>query len=551
MPSSSPQAAGEHRLTSVPIPTTSGGFGSPVAEPFTQQALHLAGQAWRGLQYLLLPLLVLSLWWWASRSELLPANILPAPTTVVDAFVQLLASGQLLDHLGISLCRVVQGAALGVTLGLVLGVAMGASARIEGWIGPTFRMLVQIPAIALIPLLMLLLGIDDSLKLFIMAKACSIPLALIVADGIRSLPRAYVETGRVLCLHRGTYLRRVLVAGVLPSAFTGIRQGVAQVWVALVVVEMMASADGIGYLMTWSRQIFQLDVVLVCIAVIGITGFAIDCAMRLIEARLLRGSLNTALPPSGERRFEWHGLTLPALLLFLWWLSTNQQWVSPLVLVPFEQLFAALADEDIRHSLFSGLLSTFSRLLGGAAIGIMLGLLLGLAMGLSRPVERLLGPSFHGFRQVAILAWVPLMTAWFGAGDLCKLVLVAIAALNPMVMGTYEGVRNAPRQLLEAGEVMGFSRHKRLTHIYLPAAAPAVVTAMQLSLIYAWFAAIGAEYVIGVIAGGIGSVVIAAQGQFRTDVVLIGVTLISIVGIGMNKLLRLTQRHLFPWQPSN
>ena len=150
-------------------------------------------------------------------------------------------------------------------------------------------------------------------------------------------------------------------------------------------------------------------------------------------------------------------------------------------------------------------------------------------------------------RQVAILAWIPLLTAWFGNGDLCKIVFVAIAASKPMVMGTYEGIRSAPAQLVEVGRALCLSRFRMLHKIILPAAAPSIVTAMQLSLIFSWFAAIGAEYVIGVMSGGIGSVVITAQEHFRTDIVLVGVMLISCVGILMNKILRQVPRLLFHW----
>ncbi|WP_051361997.1 ABC transporter permease [Solimonas soli] len=500
-------------------------------------------------QYLSLPLCVLLLWWRASAHAWLPANILPGPQTVFEAFLSLLADGELAAQLGVSLWRVVKGATVGIALGLTLGVALGASKRAERWLGPSFRTLAQIPSIVLIPLFMMLLGIDDSLKLFIMAKACVIPLTLVVSEGIRAIPHAHIELAQALRLRRGTYLRRVVLPGALPAVFTGLRQGVAHVWVALVSVELLASADGIGYLMTWSRQIFQLDIVLVCIAVIGATGFTLDLLMRGLEALVQpgtrRGSASAAGAPA---KMQWQGCALPAALLFLWWLATREHWVSPLVLVPFGQLLDALLDHDVRASLVGGVLSTFGRLLVGASAGIVVGLVLGAAMGLSKHAERIIGPSFHGFRQVAILAWVPLLTAWFGTGDLCKLVFIAIAAAKPMVMGAYEGTRHAPHQFIEVGRVVGLSRWRRLTRIYLPAALPSIVTGLQLSLIFAWFAAIGAEYVIGVISGGIGSVVIAAQEQFRTDVVLLGVTLISLIGIAMNRLLRRGQRRLFRWQ---
>jgi sulfonate transport system permease protein len=246
-----------------------------------------------------------------------------------------------------------------------------------------------------------------------------------------------------------------------------------------------------------------------------------------------------------SRRFR--GLVPPAFLLVLWWQATTHEWVSSLVLVPFEQLGQALLDDEIRRSLIDGLMSTFARLLMGATIGISGGLVLGTAMGLSSIFDRILGPSFHAVRQVAILAWIPLLTAWFGNGDLCKIVFVAIAASKPMVMGTYEGIRSAPAQLVEVGRALCLSRARMLHKIILPAAAPSIVTAMQLSLIFSWFAAIGAEYVIGVMSGGIGSVVISAQEHFRTDIVLVGVIMISCVGIFMNKILRQVPHLLFRW----
>jgi sulfonate transport system permease protein len=239
---------------------------------------------------------------------------------------------------------------------------------------------------------------------------------------------------------------------------------------------------------------------------------------------------------------------VPALVLLLWWAATSHQWVSSLVLVPLGQLLSAAGDPEVRASLLAGVGATFTRLALGGLIGGSAGLLLGTAMGLSRAFDRIMGPSFHAFRQVAIFAWIPLLTAWFGNGHLCKIVFVAVAAAKPVVMGSYEGVRSVDRQYLELGRVLCFSRWRMLRQIVLPAATPALFTALQLSLIFAWFAAIGAEYVIGAMAGGIGSVVMAAQEHLRTDIVLLGVALIAAIGISLNTLLRRLPRVLFRWK---
>lgn len=242
------------------------------------------------------------------------------------------------------------------------------------------------------------------------------------------------------------------------------------------------------------------------------------------------------------------GFALPVIVLFLWWLATERQWVSDLVLVPFDKLFFTASDPAIQKSLWEGVGLTLSRLIQGCAIGIPIGLLLGVGMGLSPVFDRITGPSFHAFRQVAILAWIPLLTAWFGAGETCKVIFVAIASAKPVVMGAYEGVHSTSVKLKEVGDVLMLSRFKKLRYITIPSALPSIVTALQLSFIFSWFGAIGAEYVIGVMSGGIGSVVIAAQEHVRTDIVLLGVGLIAFVGIAMNKALRKTSGYFVRWK---
>jgi len=237
-------------------------------------------------------------------------------------------------------------------------------------------------------------------------------------------------------------------------------------------------------------------------------------------------------------------------ILVLWWLATVYGWVSPLVLVPFAKLGHAVGDPAVRRMLLGGLLSTSQRLAEGYAIGVAAGLLLGSAMGLSPACDRFFGPSFHSIRQVAIFGWIPLLTAWFGNGDIAKITFVAIAASKPITMGTFEGIRNIPAHYRELGSVLGLSRVQLLRRIIIPGAMPSIVSGLQLSLIFSWFAAIGAEYAIGVLSPGIGAVVMAAQEQFRTDIVLVGVIVISAVGITTNLVLRRYSRRLFAWKPN-
>jgi sulfonate transport system permease protein len=242
------------------------------------------------------------------------------------------------------------------------------------------------------------------------------------------------------------------------------------------------------------------------------------------------------------------GWALPLAALCLWWMTTRYHWVDSTILLPIGDLVHAASEAPVQRTLLHGVAITFSRLLEGVAFGMSAGVLLGTAMGLSTVFDRVMGPSFHAVRQVAVLAWIPILTAWFGNGELCKVVFIAIAASKPMVMGAYQGARAAPEELVELGKVLRFTPLKMLRYVRFPAALPVIVAAVQLSMIYAWFAAIGSEYLIGSLSGGIGAVVISAEEQFRTDVVLLGVTLISVVGIVINTALHHLPKLLSRWQ---
>jgi len=235
---------------------------------------------------LYLPLFILLVWAVAAQARLLPATILPSPAAVAHSAVQLIASGELAGHLLASLKRVAIGAGAGLFLGLILGLALGLSRRIDAWIGPFFRTLFQIPSLAWIPPLMLVLGIGESLKYVVLAKACLAPVTIMTCAGVRNIAGEYLEVGRLMKLPRLALFTKVVLPGALPSIFSGFRQGMAHVWTTLIIVEMMASANGVGYLMSWSRQLFQLDVVMVCIVAISAIGFGLDRLLRLGESRL-------------------------------------------------------------------------------------------------------------------------------------------------------------------------------------------------------------------------------------------------------------------------
>jgi sulfonate transport system permease protein len=204
----------------------------------------------------------------------------------------MLYSGELTKHAGISLLRVLYGFAVGAGAGLVVGSAMGLSKTVDDYIRPLFTAIAQVPALAWIPLAMLLLGIGETLKIVVIAKAAFVPVVMNTSAGIAAVPRSLVEVGDVFRFTPLQTLRHIVLPGAVPPIFTGLRYGLTHAWIALVSVELLASSEGLGYLLVWGRQMFWLDTVLVAMIVIGLIGFASDKILAVVERRLQRWRIN-------------------------------------------------------------------------------------------------------------------------------------------------------------------------------------------------------------------------------------------------------------------
>ena len=237
---------------------------------------------------LLLPAGLFALWQLAVRRQWLPEQILPGPDLVWQSFKELWESGELLGHLAISARRVGWSLLIGTSSGLLLGFGMGLSRTVRAYVLPTFDVVSQFPVLGWVPILMIFAGIDEALKISAISIAVVVPVAVNAQKGIANIPRAWFEVARVVGFTPLQTVRRVVLPAAAPSLFTGLRQAVMQAWLTLVFVELLASSEGIGYLMVWGRQLAQLDLVVLGMAVIGIVGVVLDLALRLLEARLQR-----------------------------------------------------------------------------------------------------------------------------------------------------------------------------------------------------------------------------------------------------------------------
>ncbi len=509
----------------------------PLAKPVTARRRTGPGLGQR-LQPFYLPAALFLLWWLAARNHWMSEQILPAPSLVWQSALDL-ATNDLPANLWISLQRLFWGLLAGIGGGAVLGAWLGFSRRAERLVLPTFTALAQIPTLAWIPLFMVFFGIGELLKLVVLIKAVVVPVTLHTLVGVRDAQPRLREAAAVLRLPPHLLIRRLVLPAALPSFMAGVRLALGAGWSSLLAVELLASSEGIGYLMVWARQLFMLDIVFVCVVVIGIIGVAMDKGITLADRKLVHWphAATAALPRSvGARGLD--RLTpwlLPAALLVLWQAASQLQWVDPAILAsPLAVLhttWAGLLD----GSLLTAMGLSLGRTVGGLLLGGGLGFGLGLLLGLSGTANRLLNPSLSALRQIAIFAWVPLITAWFGLGEPAKWVFVALAAFFPLFIATHRSVASLSPQLAEAAQVLRLSLWQRLRRLVLPGAAPGIFAGLRLSLIYAWLGTIGAEYFMPS-NGGIASLMIGAQQLMRMDLIMSGMLLVGLTGALLNAL---------------
>ncbi len=213
---------------------------------------------------------------------------LPPPPTVLEAGTALARRGLLLQDIGATVARVVAGFAIGGVTAIVLGTITGLSRRVERTVEPTLQAIRTIPTLAWAPLLLLWLGIDEPPKITLVAIGAFFPVYVNLVAGILGVDRKLVEVARVYALGRAEIARRVVLPASLPSLFTGLRLGLTQAWLFVVVAEFFGASGGLGFRLTDSQQSSRVDLMFVALVCLAVLGKASDMALRAIEARALR-----------------------------------------------------------------------------------------------------------------------------------------------------------------------------------------------------------------------------------------------------------------------
>ena len=246
---------------------------------FTPSASRYAG--WVALA------IVLALWQVAGSLALVNPLFLPAPLSIGRALYQLAISGALWQHLAASMLRIGVGWALGTSAGIVVGFAIGLW-RIARSVGITFiSALFPIPKIALLPLLILWLGIGEEPKIATIALGVFFSTAISVYSGIDAVPRNLIRMAQSFNVPFATIVRRVIWPGALPSILAGFRITASIALLLVVSAEMIGAEFGIGAFVLQAGNLMQTDQLLAGVVILSLFGLAVGKLIGMLETRLL------------------------------------------------------------------------------------------------------------------------------------------------------------------------------------------------------------------------------------------------------------------------
>ena len=231
--------------------------------------------------------LIIALWQAAGSFGWISPLFLPSPFAIVQALIALAASGELVQHIAASAMRIGIGWALGTTAGLAVGLAMGLWGLARSIGISMVSALFPIPKIALLPLLILWLGIGEPSKIATIALGVFFPTTIATYSGVDAVPRTLIRMAQSFDLPFGAIVRKIVVSAALPSILSGFRISASIALLLVVAAEMIGADRGIGAFVLQAGNLMQTDQLLAGVVVLSIFGLIVARVIGLLEARLL------------------------------------------------------------------------------------------------------------------------------------------------------------------------------------------------------------------------------------------------------------------------
>ncbi|MDH2927413.1 ABC transporter permease [Lonepinella koalarum] len=226
---------------------------------------------------------------------------------------------------------------------------------------------------------------------------------------------------------------------------------------------------------------------------------------------------------------------LPLIILFLWHLSTTIGNLPETALPKIISVFSVLIEMLKSGELYADLGVSIRRVIAGFLLSSVIGVTLGLLMGISPKAKTFFQLTLTSMRQIPMVAWIPLIILWAGIDEASKIVVILFAATFPIIVNTINGIESTSESFLEVAKVYRLSKWHTFTKIYLPSALPSLFTGLRLALGISWMAVVASELIASY--SGIGFRLNDARSLMRSDVVIVCMIIIGMVGLLMDKVI--------------
>ena len=251
----------------------------------------------------------------------------------------------------------------------------------------------------------------------------------------------------------------------------------------------------------------------------------------------------------------YYGAGFPILLVILWDLAVRYTGTrlipSPreVAVMMYDFSFGGIYDDAFSGTILTHVQKSMERVYGGFLLAAALGIPIGLMIGRIKLLRQMLDPTISLLRPIPVTAWLPLSMIFFGLGPNAAIFLVFLGAFFPIMLNTVFGVRSVDPRLFEAASMLGCSGSAMFRQIVLPASLPAIFNGLRLGHGFAWIL-----IVVGEMTGvptGLGSVIMDGRNLSRTDLAIVGMIVIGVLGFATDWLIVMLNNRLLAWSPQH
>lgn len=240
------------------------------------------------------------------------------------------------------------------------------------------------------------------------------------------------------------------------------------------------------------------------------------------------------------------GIVIPAIVILAWFCVTTYGTIPPGILPSIPKVGEAFVEMVQTGQLQQDILVSLSRVIKGYLVSALLGIFLGSLIGMFRPVKELFIPVITIIRQIPMIAWIPLIILWCGIGELSKVVIIVLVAFFQILLNTQSGIESTPKEYIEVARLYKLSKWKTFTKVYLPHALPQILVGLRLGLGGSWMAVVAAELIAAT--SGIGYRMSNARSNMQSQVVIICMIVVGLIGVLMDKGIGIVFYYLTPWR---